>query len=424
MEEYEHIHNYKKNKIIEIKKNTEEIDKNEINLDNIQNDINKILYQIKEDTIYGEIISFRMSDVNSYITIKTNERQIKGIFWKIKYEKKFNEYQNLKDGDKIKIQGKFNIMKKDLSIYFNINNIEKEGIGEYMNIYYEYRKKIIENEWDKNKRRIKKIPLIIGIVTSLEGAAIEDILKTFENDNFKGEIIIKNAVVQGKSCANSVIEGIKYFENIRSDIDILLITRGGGSYEDLVGFSSWNLIEKVHYTNLLTMSAVGHQVDNQLTDEVSDYKCATPSIGAKLIIETQNKYLKNIIKFKEMINKVEENYIEGKKVLEKITENYDKILAKYNLQEMNDKHKKYSKIYNLIIDEYNESKLLFMKKMSIIKPSLFREDNELFSLRDIVDVNKNKTVKPNEIIIKFIDGFVKMTYKVIEYNMSKNKITT
>jgi exodeoxyribonuclease VII large subunit len=424
MEEYEHIHNYKKNKIIEIKKNTEEIDKNEINLDNIQNDINKILYQIKEDTIYGEIISFRMSDVNSYITIKTNERQIKGIFWKIKYEKKFNEYQNLKDGDKIKIQGKFNIMKKDLSIYFNINNIEKEGIGEYMNIYYEYRKKIIENEWDKNKRRIKKIPLIIGIVTSLEGAAIEDILKTFENDNFKGEIIIKNAVVQGKSCANSVIEGIKYFENIRSDIDILLITRGGGSYEDLVGFSSWNLIEKVHYTNLLTMSAVGHQVDNQLTDEVSDYKCATPSIGAKLIIETQNKYLKNIIKFKEMINKVEENYIEGKKALEKITENYDKILAKYNLQEMNDKHKKYSKIYNLIIDEYNESKLLFMKKMSIIKPSLFREDNELFSLRDIVDVNKNKTVKPNEIIIKFIDGFVKMTYKVIEYNMSKNKITT
>lgn len=418
MEEYVHKPSSNKNKIVELKKNE---DKDEINLDTVHNSINKILYQVNEDTICGEIISFRMSGINAYITIKTGDRQIKAIFWKIQLEKKYNEYKNIKDGDKIKAQGKLNIMKKDLSIYFNITDIEKEGTGQYMNMYYEYRKKIIENEWDLNKREIYKMPLTVGIVTSLEGAAIEDILKTFENDGFKGEIIIKNAVVQGKSCPMSVIEGINYFEDNRNDIDILLITRGGGSYEDLVGFSSWNLIEKVHDTNLLTMSAVGHQVDNQLTDEVSDYKCATPSIGAKLIIETQNEYLRKILLFKEKVNRIEENYKESKIIFNKVVENYDKIVAKYDLQEMNDKHRKYSKIYSSIMDEYNESKLLFMKQISSIKPSIYRGDNELFSLNDFVNINKNKTIKPKEILIRFIDGFVKMTYTITEYNSSKNK---
>ena len=200
-----------------------------------------------------------------------------------------------------------------------------------------------------------------------------------------------------------------------------MITRGGGSYEDLVGFSSWNLIEKVNNTHFLTMSAVGHQVDNQLTDEVSDYKCATPSIGAKLIIEKQNEYFKSILLFREKINKIEEYYIEGKEIFNKVTENYDKILGKYNLQEMNEKYIKYTKIYKSIIDEYNESKISFMKKMSTIKPSLFREENELFSLNDFVNIETNKIVKPNEILIRFVDGFIKMTYKIIEYNVSKNK---
>ena len=63
------------------------------------------------------------------------------------------------------------------------------------------------------------------------------------------------------------------------------------------------------------------------------------------------------------------------------------------------------------MDEYNESKLLFMKQISSIKPSIYRGDNELFSLNDFVNINKNKTIKPKEILIRFIDGFVKMTSK-------------
>lgn len=422
------IINSRKNKIVKLKNkndqlNEDEEEPKEINLDDLQNNINRVLYQIKEDTINGEIISFKLSDINAYITIKTKDRQLKCIFWKIKLDNKFNEYKNLKDGDKVKISGKFNIMKKDLSIYFNMNNIEKEGTGEYMNIYYEYRKKIIENKWDQDKKQLYKMPLNIGIVTSLEGAAIEDILKAFTDDKFRGKIIIKNAVVQGKSCAESVINGILYFEKEHNNIDILLITRGGGSYEDLVGFSSWNLIEKINNTKLLIISAVGHQVDNQLSDEVSDYKCATPSLGAKLIIEKQKEYITKLSQFKERIGNMERIFQEGKEVFNNI--NYDKLIKKYELQEMNDKHKKYTKIYNSIIDEYTQSKISFIKKMSEIKPSLFRNENELFSLNDFVDIKNNKTIKPKEMQIKFIDGSLTMTYTITEYNsIKKRKIDT
>lgn len=422
------IINSEKNKIVKLKNkndqlNEDEEEPKEINLDNLQNNINRVLYQIKEDTINGEIISFKLSDINAYITIKTKDRQLKCIFWKIKLDNKFNEYKNLKDGDKVTISGKFNIMKKDLSIYFNMNNIEKEGTGEYMNIYYEYRKKIIENKWDQDKKQLYKMPLNIGIVTSLEGAAIEDILKAFTDDKFRGKIIIKNAVVQGKSCAESVINGILYFEKEHNNIDILLITRGGGSYEDLVGFSSWNLIEKINNTKLLIISAVGHQVDNQLSDEVSDYKCATPSLGAKLIIEKQKEYITKLSQFKERIGNMERIFQEGKEVFNNI--NYDKLIKKYELQEMNDKHKKYTKIYNSIIEEYTQSKISFIKKMSEIKPSLFRNENELFSLNDFVDIKNNKTIKPKEMQIKFIDGSLTMTYTITEYNsIKKRKIDT
>lgn len=403
-----------KSKIVELK-NT-----NEIDLDKIQNDINKILYQVNEDVIIGEIISFRMSDVNAYIIVKTKDRQMKCIFWKIAYELKFGEYKKMKDGDKIKIKGKLNIMKKDLSIYFNIKDIEKDGdgVGEYMNIYQEYRKNIIELGWDKCKIEMTIIPLKIGIVTSLEGAAIEDILKTFENDDFKGSIIIKNAVVQGKMCAESVIEGIDFFEKNHPDIDILLITRGGGSYEDLVGFSSWDLIEKVKNTKIITISAVGHQVDNQLTDEVSDYKCATPSIGAKLIIERQKKFLDNIKNYKEGVDLTIEKYNENKIYIRKIEENYDEIIKKFEIKEMNDKYDKYYKIYKKIIDEFNESKMSFIEKASQMKPSIFRDDNELYSLNDFVNIKDNKPIKPKEVTVKFIDGHVKITYKITEYNLS------
>ena len=408
-----------KSEDLEINKNNEiDLDEdNEIDLDKIHGEVNRILYKVKEDVIFGELISFKISDVNAYITIKTKEKQIKCMFWKIAYERKFDEYLLLKEGDKIKLRGKLNILRKDLSIYFNVKDIEKEGEGNYMNIYYEYRKKINKLGWDNNKSEMPLFPLKIGIVTSLEGAAIQDILKTFENDNFKGKIIIKNAVVQGKSCADSVIDGINYFEKNNEYLDVLLITRGGGSFEDLVGFSDWKLLERVNNRKFVTISAVGHEIDNQLSDEVSDYKCATPSIGAKLIIERQKDCLNKINRYKEMLENITEKYKESKKLFKNVEKDYDKIVKKYELKDMTEKYNKYYKNYKKMIDEFNETKMKFIEKSTKMKPSLIREERELYLLSDFINIDTNKSIKPREIFIKFIDGIMKIKYTILEYDL-------
>ena len=113
-----------------------------------------------------------------------------------------------------------------------------------------------------------------------------------------------------------------------------MITRGGGGYEDLVGFSNWDLLIKISKTTFITLSAVGHQIDNQLSDEVSDYKFATPSLGAKFIIEKQNSFKDFVTSTIILLNDVLEKYSSLKLKFNEITLNYSNILRKYEIKNM------------------------------------------------------------------------------------------
>ena len=284
-------------------------------------------------------------------------------------------------------------------------------------MFQQYKIKIKELNLGMPKKILNYFPYTIGIITALEGAAIQDILQTFKLDNFLGKIIIKNSIVQGLQCPKSIINSIEWFEvNNSEKIDILMITRGGGSYEDLVGFSNWDLIVKIASTKFVTLSAVGHQTDSQLSDDVADYKFATPSIGAKFIIETQYKYLNYMNNYRNLINNVLENYQEQKKKFIKITENYNNIIKKYDIMNISLKLKTYSKIINSIFDKYNNAKNKFYDKLTSLKPSIFR-NSELISIKDFIDLDKNKSINPKKIEINFIDGKIFISYKIIEYEL-------
>src|SRR3990167_4124561 len=264
--------------------------------------------------------------------------------------------------------------------------MEKNGKGEYLDIYNNYRLKI--KELNLPKKQLNIFPYIIGIITSLEGAAIQDILQTFKIDKFIGKIIIKNSIVQGFHCPKSLINSIEWFENTYSQkqIDLLMITRGGGGGEDLIGFSDWNLLNKLSNVKFITLSAVGHHIDNQLTDEVCDYKFATPSIGAKFIIEMQQKYINYLKMYKNSIDNIIKIYNNHKIKFDYISNNYSNILKKYDIKEMLIKTKKYTNQINNLLLKYNNSKNLFFAMLSNLKPSIFRE-KELTSINDFININ-------------------------------------
>lgn len=390
------------------------------NISNIFNDISCLLNKnFSNIKIIGEIIKFKISDSNAWIDVKTDDGfQILCVSWKITLDKNYNsKYKNIKSGDKIIFEGKFGIMKKNLSIYFNVKSMNEFGKGNYLDIYEQYRLKIKDMRLRVNKKQLNVFPYTIGIITSLEGAAIQDILQTLRLDNFIGNIIIKNSIVQGFQCPKSLINSIEWFESNYDvkQIDLLMVTRGGGGWDDLVGFSDWDLVLKLSETNFLTLSAVGHQIDNQLTDEVSDYKFATPSIGAKFIVESQQKYIKYLNDYKNSIENILESYSKLKNIFKlSVINNYSNIIKKYDTKEYINKIKKYSSKINQILNNYNNLKNLFFSKLSNLKPTIMRK-NELTSINDFVNTNTNEEIKPKKIEIYFIDGMVGLSYKIVKY---------
>ncbi len=381
-------------------------------LDNLYMDLSTTLAitNSNSNVLVGEIISFKISDPNAYITIKIFDYQINGIFWSISRNKNIQEYRKLVEGDKVKIYGNFSLTKKNLSIYFNIKSIDKVGLGDYLKLHNQMRNKIIELGWDKNKSVLNKFPLSIGIVTSLEGAAIQDILETFRVDNLIGNIVIINAVVQGKSCPNSVIQAIEHLEISHSNLDLVLITRGGGSFEDLVGFSDWDLITKIKNSYFLTMSAIGHQIDNQLSDEVADYKFPTPTYAAKFIVGAQQKYIDKFYYFKQLIEDLENNLVFTKEKLQKISNNYTQIISNYNVKEYKEKLYKYSNKINQVLNSYHNAKKSYYNFIANMKPTIIKNGLEVTSIGQLLEA-------PKKMDIVLPDGGIHVSYKVLDTNI-------
>lgn len=399
------------------------------NISDVFDTINNSLSAYKTFKIEGEIITIKLSDKNAWLNVKITSQtntQITMVYWKIG-----NIYNSIKIGDKYTFVGDFCIMKKNFNIYFTIKNMEKVGKGDYLETFEINKLKI--RELNLSKKTINKFPQIIGIVTAIEGAAIEDIKQSFRNDNFIGQIIIKNTIVQGATCPNSIIESINWFENTFRNIDLLLITRGGGSFEDLVGFSNWSVLMKIIQTPFITISAVGHQIDNQLSDFVADYNLPTPSLGAKLITDIQNEYMEKIKRLKNNIAQIKHKYNRSKETFEVVKKNYNYTIRKFDMQKMTKNIIGVKNNLHKIISKYNSVKSNLRNKLLFHKPTIVRvknkeedkndedkNDEELLSVYDFIKVKKSgitKHKKPKKIEIFFVDGNITLSYKILEYNI-------
>lgn len=376
---------------------------NNINLiEDLYSELYKSIQYIKTKKITGEVISNKQSDKHCYITIKNGDYQLSCIGWS-------RNYPDIKKGLNVEIIGNINLMKKNLSTYFNIKDIKILGAGEYLNSYDILRKKINDLGWNKNKKKIISFPNNIGIITSLDGAAIQDIIQTFKLDNYIGNIYIKNAIVQGHQCPTTVIQGIGFFENSLLKIDALLITRGGGSYDDLIGFSDWNLIEKINESKLIIISAIGHQTDSQLSDEVADYKFATPSIAAKFIVETQHQYINMLSQYKKCLNEFTNNLSNAKQKYISISNKYNQIINEYDNKQLTSTIIKYKNFINIITNKWQNTKTKFYNQLANIKPTILKNNKEITSINNILQDN------PKKIDIIFPDGTIQIYYQIKNY---------
>ena len=192
--------------------------------------------------------------------------------------------------------GRLFICAGNLTVYeargtfqMDVKKVEPQGIGA-LKLALEQRARKLEAEGlfaPERKRALPLLPQRVGVITSPDGAALQDFLKILEDAPCPLDVRIFPAQVQGKGAAGEVVAGIKYFQ--KHPPDLIVITRGGGSFEDLMPFNEEFLVRAVAAGRVPVVSAVGHEVDITLCDRAADLRVPTPTAAAQEIVARLQK---------------------------------------------------------------------------------------------------------------------------------------
>ena len=251
-------------------------------------------YRLNDISVKGEISNCKYhSSGHIYFTIKDKTSQLSCVMFA---SMRKNLEFKLEEGQSVIVDGNISVYERDGKYQLYARNITKEGFGKLYEEYEKLKKRLLEEGlFDKSKKR--KIPAYaakIGVVTARTGAVIQDICNVSNRRNPYVQIILYPAKVQGTGAAETIIKGIKYFE--KTDVDTIIIGRGGGSIEDVWAFNDEKLARVIAGCKKPIISAVGHETDTTIADYAADLRAPTPSAAAELAVYS---YRETVIALRE-----------------------------------------------------------------------------------------------------------------------------
>lgn len=267
--------------------------------------INEYIGMVLENDMYlstvdavGEITDFKFypSSGHMYFSLKDEGGVLKAVMFRSNAVKL--DFMP-KNGMKVIATGKVGVYTKTGSYQLYASSMRQEGKGN-SSLAFEMLKRKLEAEGlfdEKRKRPIPRFPRSIGVITSIKGAALQDILNVTGRRWPGAEIVICHASVQGENAAGELCQAMRYF-NTFTGVDVIIIGRGGGSGEDLSAFNDESLARLVAASPVPVISAVGHQTDFTICDFTADKRAPTPSAAAELATPDR-------IEMAEVIDKLE-----------------------------------------------------------------------------------------------------------------------
>lgn len=256
--------------------------------------------QLSDVWLEGEVSNFvEPASGHWYLTLKDEKAQIRGAMFRGK-----NRLANFtpENGMHVLVQARVSLYEPRGDYQLIINKLEEIGDGRLRRAFEQLKRKLDKEGLfaEARKRPIPKIPQCLGVITSSTGAAIRDILTVLRRRYPSLPVIIYPSEVQGEKAAEALIHNLK-LANKQSDCDVLLISRGGGSLEDLWCFNDERLAREIANSKIPIVSGIGHEIDFTIADYVADQRAATPSAAAELIspdsrqlIATLNELLKSL----------------------------------------------------------------------------------------------------------------------------------
>ena len=228
---------------------------------------------------------------HAYFTLKDSGAQISAVMFKSSYEACLQKHPGietqLKDGAKVLVYGNVTVYAPRGNYQLVVLAAKLVGEGDLMQQYLELKAKLeAEGLFDPARKRLLPfMPRRIGLVTSEAGAVIHDMCTVLMRRFPALEIRLYPSLVQGGGAPASIIAGIRYFNSDEGwKADLLIVARGGGSFEDLFCFNDEALVREVAASKIPTISAVGHETDFTLCDFAADKRAGTPSIAAEIAV--------------------------------------------------------------------------------------------------------------------------------------------
>ena len=234
--------------------------------------------------VEGEVSNARLWKTGHlYFTLKDAGAQLNGVMFRsIVRLLRFKPT----NGQHVMARGRLSVYEPKGEYQIVCEHLEPRGLGALQLAFEQLRERLShEGLFDEaRKRRLPALPRKIGIVTSLDGAALRDILNILGRRYPNAHIVICPARVQGDGAANEIVRGLTLVGAV-PEVDVIILARGGGSIEDLWAFNEEPVARAIVAAPVPVVSAVGHETDYTISDFVSDLRAPTPSTAAELVVE-------------------------------------------------------------------------------------------------------------------------------------------
>jgi exodeoxyribonuclease VII large subunit len=252
-------------------------------------------------SVQGEVSNCKLqASGHLYFTLKDAHAQIHAVMFRTRSNESDSPINN---GDLVVVEGNMNVYAAGGRYQINVKRLQKQGLGALLLALEERKKLIAQRGWFRaeHKQKLPFLPRRIGVITSPSGAVIRDIIHVLSRRGSGFHLILNPVKVQGEGAAEEIAAAINFF-NEHLPVDVLLVGRGGGSFEDLWCFNAEIVAHAIFHSRIPIICAVGHETDHCIAEYVADVRAPTPSAAAEMIMAEQLQQQRRIQQLQQQLS--------------------------------------------------------------------------------------------------------------------------
>lgn len=378
-------------------------------------------HNLEEVLLEGEISNFKHnSRGHFYFTLKDENAAISvTMFSSFAKTVKFEP----QDGMKVFVKGNVTVYEPAGTYQINIREMKSDGIGD---LYLAFQKLKAELEKEglfspEHKKQLPLFPTCIGVVTSLTGAAIRDIIHTVSRRYPMTRLILYPAIVQGEDAKDDVVKQIK-LANEQGLCDVLIVGRGGGSLEDLWAFNERCVAMAIYDSKIPIISAVGHEIDFTIADFVADVRAATPTAAAELATPSVEMLKGNVAYYLSRMTKhIQQMLLNAKMVIANMDRRLDALNPRMKLEHQRIILREYTRQLSILIqrslsEKKNQYQILIGKLGALNPLAIMDKGYSISSVGDEIITDVTKVNRGDTLVTKMKNGEIVSTIIEVKQN--------